>query len=91
MDTNIKIIEKNGKNFALIELPAKLNLFFNDKKFSEKSPDVSNKIGDLKIAGWSNVAKTGKKYISLSLNKNIPKQNPFKEQEGEIKIEDIPF
>lgn len=52
-------------------------LFRNEQKRSDKQPDYSgtfNKDGtEFKIAGWEKVGKSGKAFISLSVDTFVPK------------------
>lgn len=52
-------------------------LFRNENKRSDKQPDYSgtfNKDGtEFKIAGWEKVGKSGKAFISLSVDTFVPK------------------
>lgn len=55
-------------------------LFRNENKRSDKQPDYSgtfNKDGtEFKIAGWEKVGKSGKAFISLSVDTFVPKPKP---------------
>ena len=55
-------------------------LFMVDERKSDKHPNLTGNLlikGEkYYVSGWSNIAKSGKKYISLKLNEDQKKQEP---------------
>ena len=72
-------------------------LFKNDKKETDKHPDYTGSIVVDGVAhwisGWNNTAKTGTKYMGLSVTKKEPKVAPVTTDAPEpvMDDEDIPF
>lgn len=74
-------------------------LFRNEKKQSEKHPDLNGSINsdgrDYWLSAWVNESKDGKKYFKLSLTPKdeqrqpAPRQQPA--QQESFEDEDLPF
>lgn len=66
-------------------------LFKNDRKESEKHPDYKGSINvdgvEYWVSSWINESKSGKKYLSLKLNKKEEEVKP----KTEDKFDDVPF
>ena len=52
-------------------------LFVNDKKESPQHPDFTGTVlingVSLRLAAWKNIAKSGKKYLKISVSEDKPK------------------
>jgi len=68
-------------------------LFKNERKETEKHPDLSGSINingvDHWLNGWSKVSQNGNKFISLSIGKPKDVQKPKEEVVSEVADGDI--
>jgi hypothetical protein len=83
------------------------NMFATPSKRTEKSPDyfgeiainpkdltnirVEDGLHIIKINGWKRVAKSGKTYLSISVDRFVPENKGVAPQTSTIPDEDIPF
>jgi len=68
-------------------------LFINKTRKSPNSPNFSGNINidgvEHRIVGWTKVGKTGDKFISISVDEPVKKEEPKEEPAPEIKTVDI--
>jgi hypothetical protein len=52
---------------------------------------TENGLTVLKLSGWKRIDKSGKTYLSLSVNRWVPNEQPAVPQEPDFPEEDLPF
>lgn len=52
---------------------------------------TENGLTVLKLSGWKRIDKSGKTYLSLSVNRWVPNEQPVAPQEPDFPEEDLPF
>jgi len=65
------------------------DLHFNIKDMT--AIKMENGMAVIKISGWKKIDKNCKTYLSLSVNRWVPEEQPVAPQEPDFPEEDLPF
>lgn len=93
-DYNITIT-KNNQKMEKQQTNKKGFLFKNDNKKNENHPDYNGKIHingkDYYLSAWINTAKSGSKYISVTIGNEVIEKVEEKPQPKKSDFDDLPF